>query len=187
MQSDRIARYSQHMATVTLGFIAFMLLLNAACWVFPSLNEIESGAGFGFSTTNSLITGLHVDITAFPWWQTAGCIVLSSVPLAALASGLSHLRRLFRAYASRDYFSATAAGHLGKMARALGLWVVLSVLCEPLLSVWMTLLEPAGHHVVTVSFGSPYVVALFTAACIAVIAHILRQASELDAEHRKFV
>ncbi|MCM3588992.1 DUF2975 domain-containing protein, partial [Mesobacillus maritimus] len=123
----------------------------------------------------------HVDVAAFPWWQKAVGIVLSSVPLVALANGLRHLRALFRTYARRDYFSAQAAGHLGKTGRAIGLWVVLSLLCEPLLSVWATLREPVGHRVVSVGFTLPYVVALFTAACIAVIAHILRQASELDA------
>ncbi|MET3554963.1 DUF2975 domain-containing protein [Burkholderia sp. 567] len=186
MHSDRIARISQQMATVTLGFIVGMLVLNAACWAFPSLNG-ASGPGLVFGLTDSVISNLRVDVAAFPWWQKAVGILLSSVPLIALANGLRHLRALFRTYARRDYFSVQAAGHLGKTGRAIGLWVLLSLLCEPLLSMWATLREPAGHHVVTIGFSLPYVVALFTAACIAVIAHILRQASELDAEHRQFV
>ncbi|EDT01124.1 DUF2975 domain-containing protein [Burkholderia ambifaria] len=186
MHSDRIARISQQMATVTLGFIVGMLVLNAACWAFPSLNG-ASGPGLVFGLTDSVISNLRVDVAAFPWWQKAVGILLSSVPLVALANGLRHLRALFRTYARRDYFSVQAAGHLGKTGRAIGLWVLLSLLCEPLLSVWATLREPVGHHVVSIGFSLPYVVALFTAACIAVIAHILRQASELDAEHRQFV
>ncbi|UEP20021.1 DUF2975 domain-containing protein [Burkholderia ambifaria] len=186
MHSDRIARISQQMATVTLGFIVGMLVLNAACWAFPSLNG-ASGPGLVFGLTDSVIANLRVDVAAFPWWQKAVGILLSSVPLIALANGLRHLRALFRTYARRDYFSVQAAGHLGKTGRAIGLWVLLSLLCEPLLSMWATLREPVGHHVVSIGFSLPYVVALFTAACIAVIAHILRQASELDAEHRQFV
>ncbi|WAS52813.1 DUF2975 domain-containing protein [Burkholderia ambifaria] len=186
MHSDRIARISQQMATVTLGFIVGMLVLNAACWAFPSLNG-ASGPGLVFGLTDSVISNLRVDVAAFPWWQKAVGILLSSVPLIALANGLRHLRALFRTYAHRDYFSVQAAGHLGKTGRAIGLWVLLSLLCEPLLSMWATLREPVGHHVVSIGFSLPYVVALFTAACIAVIAHILRQASELDAEHRQFV
>jgi len=186
MHSDRIARISQQMATVTLGFIVGMLVLNAACWAFPSLNG-ASGPGLVFGLTDSVISNLRVAVAAFPWWQMAVGILLSSVPLIALANGLRHLRGLFRTYARRDYFSVQAAGHLGKTGRAIGLWVLLSLLCEPLLSMWATLREPVGHHVVSIGFSLPYVVALFTAACIAVIAHILRQASELDAEHRQFV
>ncbi|WP_446902812.1 DUF2975 domain-containing protein [Burkholderia sp. YIM B11467] len=187
MHSDRIARISQRMAAVTLWFIVAMLALNAACWAFPSLSAADSGPGFVFGLTDSVMSNLHVDVAAFPWWQKAVGILLSSVPLVALANGLRHLRALFRTYARRDYFSAQAAGHLGKTGRAIGLWVLLSLLCEPLLSVWATLREPVGHRVVSIGFSMPYVVALFTAACIAVIAHILRQASELDAEHRQFV
>ncbi|AYQ38594.1 membrane protein [Burkholderia aenigmatica] len=186
MHSDRIARISQQMATVTLWFIVGMLVLNAACWAFPSLNT-ASGPGLVFGLTDSVISNLNVDVAAFPWWQKAFGILLSSVPLIALANGLRHLRALFRTYARRDYFSAQAAGHLGKTGRAIGLWVLLSLLCEPLLSLWATLREPVGHRVISIGFSLPYVVALFTAACIAIIAHILRQASELDAEHRQFV
>ncbi|AOJ31614.1 DUF2975 domain-containing protein [Burkholderia metallica] len=186
MHSDRIARISQQMATLTLWFIVGMLVLNAACWAFPSLNA-ASGPGLVFGLTDSVISNLNVDVAAFPWWQKAVGILLSSVPLIALANGLRHLRALFRTYARRNYFSAQAAGHLGKTGRAIGLWVLLSLLCEPLLTVWATLREPVGHRVVSIGFSLPYVVALFTAACIAVIAHILRQASELDAEHRQFV
>lgn len=37
MTSDRLAGYSRLMATLTLLLIAGMLLLNAACWIFPDL------------------------------------------------------------------------------------------------------------------------------------------------------
>lgn len=120
MHSDRIARISQQMATVTLWFIVGMLVLNAACWAFPSLNA-ASGPGLVFGLTDSVISNLHVDVAAFPWWQKAVGILLSSVPLIALANGLRHLRALFRTYARRDYFSAQAAGHLGKTGRAIGM------------------------------------------------------------------
>ena len=70
-----------------------------------------------------MISNLNVDVAAFPWWQKVGGFLLPGVPLVALANGLRHLRLLFRTYAQRDYFSAQAAGHLGKTGRAIGLWV----------------------------------------------------------------
>ena len=80
MHSDRIARISQQMATVTLGFIVGMMVLNAACWLFPSLGA-ASGPGFVFGLTDSVLTNLRVDVAAVPWWQKAVGIVLSSVPV----------------------------------------------------------------------------------------------------------
>lgn len=187
MSSDRLSRYSQRMAAVTLCFALGMLVLNAACWVFPQLTSAAGGHGFGFGLTNGLITSLGTDVTKFPWWQKAGAILLSSLPLLVLAHGLAHLRLLFRAYGRRQYFSRAASNHLGKLARAVWLWVLSDLICEPLLSVWLTLREPVGHRVITLSIGSPDIVALFLAASLAVIAHILREASEMDAEHRLFV
>lgn len=187
MISDRLALYSQRMASVTLWFIVAMLLLNTACWLWPALNSVKAGYGIGFGLSDGLISGLDINVSAFPWWQKVGSIVLSSVPLLTLAAGLRHLRSLFQCYGRREYFSATTASHLGKVGRSVGLWVVMNLLCEPLLSAWSTMREPVGHRVVTLSFGSPYIVALFLAACIAIIARILRHASELDSDHRQFV
>jgi hypothetical protein len=187
MTSDRLALYSQRMASVTLWFIVAMLLLNAACWLWPALNSVRAGYGIGFGLTDGLISGLEINVGSFPWWQTAGSIALSSIPLLSLGAGLRHLRSLFKCYGRREYFSVATARHLGKVGRSVGFWVVLNLLCEPLLSAWSTMREPVGHRVVTLSFGSGYIVALFLSACIAIIAHILRQASELDSEHRQFV
>jgi hypothetical protein len=187
MISDRLALSSQRMASVTLGFIVAMLLLNAACWLWPALNSVKAGYGIGFGLTDGLISSLDINIWTLPWWQKLGGILLSSVPLLTLAAGLQHLRSLFQCYGRREYFSATTATHLGKVGRWVGLWVVLSLLCEPLLSAWSTMREPVGHRVITLSFGSPYIVALFLASCIAIIARILRHASELDSENRQFV
>ncbi len=187
MTSQRLARLSQGMAFVTLWFIVGMLLLNAAVWWFPGIGSAANGYGLGVALTNGLVSRLGLDLSGMPWWQTLGCILLSSVPLLALAHGLRHLRSLFNLYARGKYFSGAAATHLGKAGKSAAVWVLLSVLCEPLLSMWATLREPAGHHVVSLSFGSGYLVALFLAACVAVIAQILKQASELDSEHRQFV
>ncbi|MFO6335117.1 DUF2975 domain-containing protein, partial [Pseudomonas aeruginosa] len=50
MTSDRLAGYSRLMATLTLLLIAGMLLLNAACWIFPDLAS-EHGLGFALTAT----------------------------------------------------------------------------------------------------------------------------------------
>lgn len=49
------------------------------------------------------------------------------------------------------------------------------------------LAQAAAEYTWTDAAGAHAVTLARTAACIAVIAHILRQASELDAEHRQFV
>lgn len=186
MTLDRLAHFSQRMATITLCLLITLLLFNSAYWLFPNISA-SVGYGFGFSLGGELISSLEVNVQVLPWWQIAGGMILSSVPLLALALGLYHLRLLFQTYGQRAYFSSIAANHLGKMGRYVAIWTLLELLCEPLLSLWITMLEPVGHRVVTLSLDSGNIVALFLAACISVIAQILKQASRLHSENQQFV
>ncbi|NWA82856.1 DUF2975 domain-containing protein [Pseudomonas poae] len=187
MNTQRLAQLSQRMSLLTLLLIVVMLVLNTAVWLYPVLSSSTEGLGFGFALSDRLIQERTAQVALFPWWQILGGIVLSSIPLMALAFGLNHLRQLFRNYARGEYFSSAAAQHLGKVGRAVALWVLLDFLCEPLLSVWVTMNEPVGQRLITLSLTPPSFVALFLAACIAVIARILWQASEVDSENRTFV
>ncbi|NUT88880.1 DUF2975 domain-containing protein [Pseudomonas corrugata] len=185
MCSNRLALYSQRMAAITLVFIVAMMVVNAAAWLFP---DVASKYGLGFSLTErqlfSLPAGGAVGLTG---WQRLGGILLSSVPLLALAVGLVNLRQLFRRYAQGQYFSSEAAVYLGNAGRAVALWVLLDFLCEPFLSLLVTINAPVGERLLTISITAPSFVALFLAACIAIIARILSQASEVDSENRTFV
>ena len=184
MHSNRLAVYSQRMAVITLVFIVAMMAINAAAWLFP---EAASHYGLGFALTERQLSSLSEGALGLTLWQCLGGIVLSSIPLLALASGLANLRQLFKRYALGLYFSSEAAVFLGKAGRAVALWVLLDFLCEPVLSVLMTLHAPVGQRLLTFSITAPSFVALFLAACIAIIARILSQASEVDSENRTFV
>ncbi|KAA0946087.1 DUF2975 domain-containing protein [Pseudomonas sp. ANT_H14] len=186
MTSLRLAKLSQLMSVATLILIVVMLALNVALWLFPSLASNE-GLGLGFALTERQLSPRTEVAALFPWWQTLGGIVLSSVPLLVLTFGLGNLRRLFQSYASGEYFSGAAALRLGKVGKAVALWVLLDFLCEPMLSLWVTMNEPVGQKLLTVSFNAQTFVALFLAACISIIARILWQASEVDSENRTFV
>ncbi|MHC8346650.1 DUF2975 domain-containing protein [Pseudomonas sp. RT6P73] len=185
MTSNRLAQLSQRMAIFTLLIILGMLVLNTALWIFPALGD--SGLGMGFALSGMMLSQPTMTIETLVWWQTLGAILLSSVPLLALASGLNHLRNLFQGYARGEYFSGTAAMHLGKVGRGVVLWVTGSFVCTPLLSIWVTLLAPQGERSLMISFTSADFVALFLAACIGVIARILQQASEVNSENQTFV
>ncbi|WP_210645414.1 DUF2975 domain-containing protein [Pseudomonas sp. Tri1] len=184
MHSNRLALYSQRMAAITLVFIVAMMVINAAAWLFPS---VASQYGLGFALTERQLSSLSDGATGATGWQCLGGIFLSSIPLLALASGLANLRKLFKRYAQGQYFSSEAAVYLGKAGRAVALWVLLDFLCEPFLSLLMTINAPVGQRLLTLSITAPSFVALFLAACIAIIARILSQASEVDSENRTFV
>jgi hypothetical protein len=185
--SEHLARFCQRMAVITLSLMTVVLLLSIFCWFYPGPNSITAGYGLEFFLTDRLISASGVDVARLPWWQFFGVIVLSALPLMALISSLYALYRLFQLYGRREYFSSDAAVLLGKTGRGVMLWVILSLLSEPVLSLWLTLNGPGGQHMVSLSFTSSYAVALFFSAFITVIARILHQASEINAENQKFV
>ncbi len=176
MTPDRLSQHSRCLAHATLLLILAMLLVNIACWFYPSLvSDYDIGFNLGL-----LATRYNTSVADMPAWQ-------SSLPLLVLAWGLLALRRLFQAYARGDYFSANTAGYLGRVGKSVALWVVASVLLEPALSVWMTFLLPAGQRMLSLGFSSAQLVALFLAASIMLIAKILYTACSLARENQQFV
>ncbi|WP_339477712.1 MULTISPECIES: DUF2975 domain-containing protein [unclassified Pseudomonas] len=186
MHSNRLALYSQRMAAITFVFMVSMMVVNAAAWLFPEAAS-ASRYGLGFSLTERQLSSLSEEALRLTGWQRLGGILLTSIPLLALAVGLTNLRRLFKHYAQGQYFSNAAAVYLGNTGRAVALWVLLDFICEPFLSLLVTINAPVGQRLLTFSITAPSFVALFLAACIAIIARILSQASEVDSENRTFV
>lgn len=184
MSTTRISLLSKRMSTFTLAFLTMMILLNVVAWLFPSN---IAGHGLGFSLTESFISDSKVNVASLPGWQIAGAILLSSIPLLALVFGLYQLRLLFQTYAQKAYFSVTAAQQLGRVGKSIAIWTLLTFLCEPLLSIWLTMQAPEGQQFISFSFTVQDIVALFLAVCITIIAHILQQASLIYTENQEFI
>ena len=115
----RAERMDADLANVTLALVVAMLLANITYWLFP--NVIGTYVG-GFSLS-AMTETLHANIEIMPWWQVAGAIALSSIPLLILAKGLLALRSLFLAYSKGEYFSAESALLLGKVGKSVAAWV----------------------------------------------------------------
>lgn len=181
MTPDSLARHSARMASICMGLALGLLALNAACWYIPTLQQ-----GFSILLTQR-VGHLLAQLNHAPWWQLLGGALISSVPLLILTRGLLALRALFQIYASKSYFSVQAAAHLAQVGRAAWQWVIADFVCYPLLTVWLTMLNAPGQRMVAVTIDLPLVIGLLFAATLCVIAHILRQASELAAENQQFV
>ncbi len=186
MSPSNIAQTSQKIASFSLLLALTLFLLNAGCWFFPILITQATDAGLSFLLSERVVPYL-ANLAWFPWWQKLGGMLFSSVPLLAIMFGLYHLRVLFKIYAQGEFFSIAAAEHLGKVGRAASIWVVLDFLFTPIVVLWVTMLNPVGQRVLSVSVSSSMLMALFLSLCISVIEHILRQASQLAAENQQFV
>ena len=180
---DKLAMLCRRMYITTQIVLFSMLALNVAAWIFPPLRE----NGIAFSLTDHMLENFGAIAFVLPWWQKAGAILVSSIPLMVLAYGLYQLGMLFRTYARRAYFSAEAAGYMGKTAKMVILWVIVRYLSEPLLSLWITMNEPVGKRSIMLTFSPGDVMVLFLGACIWLISYILYKANRLQAENEMFI
>ena len=183
MTTDLLANRSRILATATLVLVVSMLLANIAYWIFPDALGIFMG---GFNLT-AMISQLNANISLMPWWQAAGGIVLSSIPLLILAKGLLALRSLFLAYSKGEYFSSESADLLGKVGKSVLLWVLASLVLTPVMSVWITFTRPAGERLLSINFEPSHIVALFLSASLMIIARSLSNACSLARENEQFV
>ncbi|MGE8348638.1 DUF2975 domain-containing protein [Pseudomonas helleri] len=183
MTTDLLANRSRILATATLVLVVSMLLANIAYWVFPDALHTVTG---GFNLT-AMIGQLDANISLMPWWQAAGGIVLSSIPLLILAKGLLALRSLFLAYSKGEYFSSESADLLGKVGKSVLLWVLASLVLTPVMSVWITFTRPAGERLLSINFEPSHIVALFLSASLMIIARSLSNACSLARENEQFV
>ena len=183
MKTDHLANRSRILATATLLLVAGMLLTNIAYWIAPNIIGTYVG-GFSLSAMPEI---LQANILLMPAWQIAGAIVLSSIPLLILARGLLALRSLFLAYSKGQYFSAESAELLGKVGKSVAYWVLASLLLTPVMSVWLTMLRPAGERLFTLNFEPSHLVALFLSASLMIIARSLYKACSLARENQQFV
>jgi hypothetical protein len=181
MNPERIKLPSRRMSGITMLFLVGMLLLNAVSLLFPALNKTP----VGFAGPD--LQRLGIALADLVWWQVAGGIVLSSIPLLALAKALMHVRSLFEAFGRQDFFSPSAALDLERAGRWVVCWVLAGFVCEPVESLWFTLLAGPGRRMLTLTFGSPQFVALYPAGCVVVLVRVLRKASEISQENRQFV
>ncbi|MCF6760327.1 DUF2975 domain-containing protein [Pseudomonas fragi] len=183
MKTDHLANRSRILATATLLLVTGMLLTNIAYWIAPNIIGTYVG-GFSLSAMPEI---LQANILLMPAWQIAGAIVLSSIPLLILARGLLALRSLFLAYSKGQYFSAESAELLGKVGKSVAYWVLASLLLTPVMSVWLTMLRPAGERLFTLNFEPSHLVALFLSASLMIIARSLYNACSLARENQQFV
>lgn len=187
MPPNRLSIVSQWMATATLWIIVLMLVLNALSWIVPGAPQPGAKSGWALSLQDSLIAALNLDVSSLPAWQRTGAILITSTPLLALATGLWHLRALFQTYARQDYFSPCGATHLKRVGQFVALWVLLGLLCSPLLSAWVTMMRPSGERLISIGLSGSDVVALFLAGSIAIVAKIHEEASAIKAENQQFI
>jgi hypothetical protein len=108
--------------------------------------------------------------------------ITSLLPLSALTYGLVNIRRLFSFYKEGVIFSFEHVSFFKNTAKALLLWVVLSILYESAKSVLFSAGNPPGSRVLKVGFSSAEITTLMVGAIVLIIAWVMDEGRILTEE-----
>lgn len=114
--------------------------------------------------------------------QIIGFIV-SLLPLSALTYGLVNIRKLFSFYKEGVIFSFEHVGIFKNTAKALILWVVLSMIYESAKSVLFSAGNPPGSRVLDIRLSSAEITTLLVGGIVFVISWVMDEGRILTEEN----
>jgi hypothetical protein len=173
----RIRRLSLIVAGCCFVALVGIPLLMLAFW-FLADAPLLSGAGNLSSA--AIRTPLHV-------WQRlagAGISLLGAVPLWI---ALWHTRRCFHLLAVGEYFAVATICHLRGFAAWMFVATFAGLLVRPALSVLLTIYNPPGSRMLSVSLSGQDFLGAFVAGVLWVIAAVMSHARALAEENAQFV
>ena len=114
-------------------------------------------------------------------WQVVGFLA-SLFPMSALFYGILNLRKLFTYYGKGIIFSLEHVSLFKSIAKALLLWVLLSIVYESAKSILFSLGAGPGNRVVTVEMSSSEIMILLVGGIVWIIAWVMDEGRLLNEE-----
>jgi len=119
--------------------------------------------------------------TITPLMSILGFLV-SMFKASIVMLGIRTLQQLFKLYEKGVFFSEETVHCFKQLSRYLLLWVPVTVITEPLLSLVLTMNNPEGQRAVVLSFESADLTALIVGGVLSVIARIMESGRKLQEE-----
>ena len=131
---------------------------------------------------NSLLEILNLNHISFKL-KVVG-LISSLLPLSALIYGVNNIRKLFLLYKEGIIFSSEQVKLFKKIARALVLWILFSVIYDSIKSVIFTWNNPEGSRLLSISFNTNQIGILIISVIIFVIAWIMDEGRVVYEENK---
>jgi hypothetical protein len=184
---DKIMKVSRLLKRVFEVLVLLPVSVSLLLWVFAKFPErtlfglplIGGPIGYaGFSNANFPILG---DVT--PFMRLWGFLVTLPIPLLQVY-WMWQLRQLFSSYSQGKIFTTIATACIHRTALAFLAIPIASFFIEGILSIILTINNPAGRRMLGLSIGTPQVAEVLTGLVLVVIAWIMNEAQSLqeDAE-----
>jgi hypothetical protein len=167
---ERIQRASHRLRRLLLMVACAMPVINAAVWAY----------------INHFPEIIHREILPYfvkiPLPASARCMgfLVTMMPTAVAMFGAYYLMRLFHLYEQGAIFRPSNVQCFKKLSRVLIWWFAVGIVHRSLLSVALTLHNPPGQRIFTLSIGSPDLTALLLGCILAVIAWVMEEGRKLQ-------
>lgn len=167
---ERIQKASRRLRYLVFSINCALPVINALVWLF----------------INRLPEAMYRNILPYfvslplPWSARLLGFFVVMIPTCVAMLGGYYLMQLFRLYEQGLIFKPTHVLYFKKLSRVLIWWFVASIVYRSLLSVALTLHNPPGHRMITLSLGSPDLTALLLGGILAVIAWVMEEGRKLQ-------
>ncbi|QDZ01716.1 DUF2975 domain-containing protein [Nitratireductor mangrovi] len=177
---DRARRLSSRMRHVTALFATAVLLAAGGLLIVASVDAPT----FRNILEDSFAEGHRIALTPA---STTVTLVLLAIQLAILMSAFYCLWRMFGAFASDEPLTADAANWMHRAGVAFLATAATSVLMRTAVVSALTFANPPGERALSVSLGSPDLLAFLMAGVLLITGRIIAGAAEIREDHRAIV
>lgn len=171
----RIQIISRRIQRVLLVAMLIPPIVLACYWIF--YNEVPASAQAGPRLDISIVGAVPGFSRAM-----AFCVTMASASIGLW--GVYTLIRLFRLYESGRIFGAENVACFRTFGRVLIAQAIANVVMTPILSVILTLHNPAGQKQLALSIGSGPLMAILAGFIVLVIAAVMEEGRKLEEDRR---
>jgi hypothetical protein len=175
--SQRITIASRKLKKVCSGLIVLLPLVCILFWTF--FNQINSG-GFPMS----LPVLVNHDLPALTRFLS---FLSELIPLSAVIYGLLKLRALFMLYQNGKIFTEENVTCFRSLGRSLIAWMICDVIRNSLLSMILTMDNPAGQKILLVGLNPADFTGIFVGIVILIITWVMDEARKIQEEQASFI
>lgn len=156
----------------------FIIIGMIYFWItFKTAYDIFSPFGFGADLSNFVHLPLSTStrILAF---------IVSLIPCIIILYGLRQLICLFKQYEKNNIFTRENTHRYKKLSYTLFAWVISQPVYCALISLVLSINNPPGHRVISISLGAIDVVALISGTIVLLIASVMDEAHKISDESK---
>ncbi|WP_372657346.1 DUF2975 domain-containing protein [Hydrogenophaga sp.] len=166
-------------------------LMVLACWLLVLLLPVALVVHWAGASTAELAHRADLApgtlLQPLQAWQRWIAGSISAIPLGLLLVGVWQAKRCFEQFAQGLVFTEQATGLLRRFAGWVAAAALAAILCGAAISVLLTLHNPPGMRMLSVSISSQHVFTSFFAGLVWLMAAVIGQGQALAEENEHFV